>query len=230
MKRAADTVLSCVGLVLFFPLLMVVGALVALTSPGPALYWQTRVGLRGQRFMLCKFRTMVPGADRLGSSVTSAGDDRITRLGALLRRTKLDELPQLWNVLRGDMSFVGPRPEVPEIVADYTPEMRRVFDVRPGITSIASLKLRDEQSLLAAATDPDLAYQRIVVPAKVELAMLHVRRDSAFLDICVLMQTIWILSLGRLQPPRDDEFVSKLRCDIAILNRTIADQAEVANQ
>ena len=140
-KRLFDIVASGTGLLLMGPLMLAVAVIIKLSSPGPALYAQVRVGHHGRPFRIYKFRSMVVNADRLGSSVTTGKDRRITPVGKLLRRTKFDELPQLWNVLRGDMSMVGPRPDVPEIVDTYTPELRRILEVRPGITSVATCLL-----------------------------------------------------------------------------------------
>ncbi len=167
MTRAFDVFLAGSALILLAPLMLLLALLIRLDSPGGALFRQRRVGWRGREFTIYKFRTMVMGASKLGSSVTTARDPRVTRLGALLRRGKLDELPQLFNVIRGDMALVGPRPEVPEVVALYDDEMREVFEMRPGITSLTSLDLADEEGLLAAAADPDDFYLRILLPAKV---------------------------------------------------------------
>jgi len=197
MKRLFDVAMSIVGLILFSPLFVLLAVGIRLSSPGPIIYSQYRVGLNGQLFAIYKFRTMVQTADKIGSSVTIAQDKRITRFGRILRQLKLDELPQLWNVIRGDMSLVGPRPDVPEVVATYSSEMLEILRVRPGMTSIASLHLRNEEELLAFFPDPEEAYLRIMVPAKVEMAMEHVRRDSFGFDFLILLQTIWAITLGR---------------------------------
>jgi lipopolysaccharide/colanic/teichoic acid biosynthesis glycosyltransferase len=161
---------------------------------------------------------MVPQADQLGTSVTTSRDPRVTPLGRFLRRAKLDELPQLWNVIRGDMSLVGPRPEVPEIVVGYTPSMLRLLEVRPGITSLASLHLPHEEEILSLANNPDEAYERLVVPAKVRLAMQHVDRQSLWFDLSVLLQTVWVLTSGYLLR-RESDFASQLREQIIRFNR-----------
>lgn len=211
MKRSFDFAVALLGLTILMPVFIVVGILTKLSSPGPVLYGQTRVGRNGEEFQLYKFRSMIVDADKQGSSVTTSGDPRITKIGRYLRRTKLDELPQLWNVLVGDMSLVGPRPDVPQIVATYTPEMLRILDVRPGITSIASLHLRDEERLLLRFQDPDEAYTSIVVPFKVTLAMEHVRRDSFWFDLLILLQTIWAITLGRILPLPEHPGVRELK-------------------
>jgi lipopolysaccharide/colanic/teichoic acid biosynthesis glycosyltransferase len=198
MKRAFDFGAALVGLVILSPLLAVIALAVKLSSPGSILYAQTRVGLHGRHFKLYKFRSMVTNADKLGTSVTTSVDRRITPVGRFLRKTKLDELPQLWNVVRGDMSLVGPRPDVPEIVATYTPEMRRIFEVLPGMTSQASLYLRDEEQLLSLTETPDDLYVSVLVPAKVDLAMEHVQRQSFWFDLLILVKTLAAVAFGRL--------------------------------
>jgi lipopolysaccharide/colanic/teichoic acid biosynthesis glycosyltransferase len=162
---------------------------------------------------------MVVNASRLGSSVTTGNDRRITSVGRILRRTKLDELPQLWNVLKGDMSLVGPRPDVPEIVAAYTPTMRRILDVRPGMTSVASLHLRDEELLLAIARQPDNAYLEVMVPFKVTLAMAHVDNQAIWFDLAIIFQTIWAITCGRLLKNAEHPSIVDLRSQITTLNR-----------
>jgi lipopolysaccharide/colanic/teichoic acid biosynthesis glycosyltransferase len=158
----------------------------------------------GKGFKICKFRTMVDRAEEIGSSVTVCDDKRITSLGKILRRMKLDELPQLVNVLKGEMSLVGPRPDVPEIVERYTPDMRRILSVRPGLTSVATLHLRDEEYLLAQVADPDVFYEDVLVPFKVNLAMEHVERNSLAFDLKILCQTIWMMILGKWLPIIDE--------------------------
>ncbi len=186
--------------------------LVKLTSPGPAFFIQQRVGRGRQPLRVMKLRTMVDGAERLGPAVTASRDPRITRVGALLRRTKLDELPQIFNVLRGDMSLVGPRPEAERYVQLYRPEWQPLFDVRPGITDPASLAFRDEESLLAMARDRERAYVDVVLPAKLELALEGVRQRSLFADLRLIADTV--LHVARI---RRDEHPAVARCRAAIL-------------
>ncbi len=176
LKRAFDIAASALGLVLLAPLLLVAAVCVKLDSPGPAIYRQERVGRGGRRFRIHKFRTMrVADAASAGSGITVGADPRITRVGAFLRRTKLDELPQLVDVLAGDMSLVGPRPELPAYVAGYPADVRaKVLSVRPGITDLASLRFRDESALLARSPDPEREYRQVVLPAKLELACEYV--------------------------------------------------------
>jgi lipopolysaccharide/colanic/teichoic acid biosynthesis glycosyltransferase len=154
---------------------------------------------------------MVPDADKLGSSVTSGQDPRITPLGKWLRKTKIDEIPQLWNVVKGDMSLVGPRPEVPEVVAMYTLKMRQILKFRPGLTSVASLELHREEELLDLSANPDDAYVRIFVPTKVASAMSVALSPSFVYDLQILVSTAWVLTLGRMFKHQDNELDSFIR-------------------
>jgi lipopolysaccharide/colanic/teichoic acid biosynthesis glycosyltransferase len=155
---------------------------------------------------------MVDKAEVLGSSVTTGRDPRVTPVGRILRKTKLDELPQLFNVLKGDMSFVGPRPDVPEITDKYTVEMKRVFNIRPGITSVATLHFRNEEDILAKVEDPDRFYEEVVVPLKVDLAMEHVRKNFFWFDFQILLQTVWALTpIGRAWPVKEHPLVKEFR-------------------
>lgn len=189
-KRLFDIGFALVLLVLLSPLLLVFALAVALTSPGGAFFRQQRVGKGGRPFRLLKFRTMRPGSEAKGQLTIGGRDPRITRVGYLLRKTKLDELPQLWNVLAGDMSVVGPRPEVPKYVALYTAEQRAVLSVRPGITGMASLDYIDENELLARAADPEKAYIEEVMPAKLALDLRYVREQSLALDLRIIAVTV----------------------------------------
>lgn len=189
-KRAFDIVFATLALVLLFPLLTVFAIMVATTSPGGAFFRQVRVGRGGKDFRLLKFRSMRPGSEAKGQLTVGGRDSRITRVGRLLRKTKLDELPQLWNVLVGDMSVVGPRPEVPRYVALYSPAQRAVLSVRPGITGMASLDYIDENELLAAAADPEKAYVEEVMPAKLALDLRYVQEQSLALDLRIIGVTI----------------------------------------
>jgi len=170
------------------------------TQGGRIFFRQERVGKGGKGFKIYKFRTMVDRAEEMGSSITVCEDRRITPIGKVLRRKKLDELPQLFNVLRGEMSMVGPRPDVPEIVARYSPEMKRILNVRPGLTSLATLHLRDEEYFLAQVSDPEVFYEDVLVPFKVKLAMEHVERNSLAFDLKILCQTVWMMILGKWFP------------------------------
>ena len=184
---------SAAGLVLLAPVFAVVALVIAATSPGPVFFRQVRVGRGGEPFRIYKFRSMRVGAEALGGQLTVRGDPRVTRVGALLRASKIDELPQLINVLVGDMSLVGPRPEVPRYVALYTPEQRRVLEVRPGITDPASIRYRDESAVLARAADPERAYVEEVLPHKLAINLAYLDRRSLASDVGVILATVWRL-------------------------------------
>lgn len=196
-KRAFDIVFASVALVLLLPLLVLFALAVALTSPGGAFFRQVRVGRHGRPFNLLKFRSMRPGSEALGQLTIGGRDPRITGVGHFLRRTKLDELPQLWNVLMGDMSVVGPRPEVPRYVALYTPEQRTVLSVRPGITGLASMDYVDENELLARSTDPERTYVEDVMPAKLALDLRYVRERTFALDLRIIVATVRLIFRDR---------------------------------
>jgi len=187
-KRAVDLLVATAGLALLAPLLVAVGAAVKLSSPGPVLFRQVRVGRGGRPFVLLKFRSMRSGAT--GPAVTAGGDARVTRLGRLLRQSKLDELPQLWNVLVGDMSLVGPRPEVPRFVDRFAVDYRRILAVRPGITDVAAIAYRHEEELLAASPDPEAAYLEQVLPAKIALYNRYLDEMSPATDAALLVRTL----------------------------------------
>jgi len=189
-KRTFDVVLAAAGLVALSPVLAAVVLLIAAESGRPILFRQTRVGRGFRRFRIVKFRTMVAGAERLGGPLSVGADPRITRVGHALRRFKLDELPQLLNVLAGDMSLVGPRPEVPEYVERFRAEYEEILSIRPGLTDLASLKYRDESALLAAAADPAAEYVAVILPDKIRLGREYVRRASVMLDLSIILRTI----------------------------------------
>lgn len=189
-KRLFDVVLATVGLVACAPILVVAGALVRLTSPGPMLFRQERIGRGFRPFTIYKFRTMVADAPQRGAAITCGDDPRITRVGRLLRATKIDELPQLFNVLRGDMSFVGPRPEVQRYVEMFADDYREILAVRPGITDLASILYRDEAAILGRAADPQAEYVGRILPHKIRLAKEYRHRSSLLFDVGVILQTI----------------------------------------
>lgn len=194
-KRLVDILLSALGLLLLAPLLLAIALWIKLDSPGPVLFKQHRVGRRGRLFFIHKFRTMRPDAPSLGPQITVGADPRVTRAGQVLRRYKLDELPQLWDVLRGAMSLVGPRPEVPRYVALYPADVRDlVLSVRPGITDLASIEYRDENRLLGEAADPERCYVEQVMPAKLALAERYVQTRSFSGDLVLLLRTLKVLA------------------------------------
>ena len=178
MIRFCDIVLSCLGLLLLSPLFVIVALWIVIDNPGPVFYRQMRVGKDGKDFGLLKFRSMRVGADKSSLITIGEHDSRITRAGYYIRKYKLDELPQLWNVLIGDMSLVGPRPEVRRYVDMYTDEQRQVLTVRPGITDYASIEYIDENRILAQAEDPDRTYIEEILPAKIALNMRYIKHQT----------------------------------------------------
>ena len=210
LKRLFDIVFAALALLLLCPLLLAVTLWVRLDSPGPVLFRQRRVGRGGRPFDIFKFRTMAAGAEALGPQITVGADTRITRAGAWLRRTKLDELPQFYNVLRGDMSVVGPRPEVPRYVALYPPDVRTtILTMRPGITDLASIAFRDESALLARSADPNRTYVEQILPAKLDYALQYMRSHTLWLDLRIIGWTV-LAVLGRpVNPAVDTEHARK---------------------
>jgi lipopolysaccharide/colanic/teichoic acid biosynthesis glycosyltransferase len=198
LKRTIDLIFALFGLVLLSPLLIAIALWVKISSPGPVLYAGVRIGKDGVPFPMLKFRSMVVNADRAGGSSTTADDVRLTSAGRFLRRFKLDELPQLVNVLRGDMSFVGPRPQVEWAVKLYAPEERQLLSVRPGITDFASLRFRNEAEILRGSTDPDRDYLDKIAPTKIRLGLFYVRNYSFIVDTKILTATL--LSLVGVDP------------------------------
>lgn len=172
------------------PALATIGAAVKLDSRGPMFFGHERVGRDGKRFRTWKFRTMVQDADKMGAEVTAGGDPRVTRVGRILRATKLDELPQLYNVLVGDMSLVGPRPEVPHYVELFRDDYEEILKVRPGITDEASIEFRDEEKILAEADDPEKEYVERIAPRKISLYKKYVREMSLHNDLSILVKTL----------------------------------------
>jgi lipopolysaccharide/colanic/teichoic acid biosynthesis glycosyltransferase len=191
MKRAFDIIASSVGLILLAPLFLVVAAAVRSTSGSPVLFCQLRMGRGLHLFTIYKFRTMIVDAANKGGPITSGADPRITRLGAVLRRFKIDELPQLINVLKGDMSLVGPRPEMPKFVAMFEHDYREILQVRPGITDLASLKYQHEAEILEQYENPEDAYVRCILPDKIRLAKEYVRQSSLLLDLALILKTVF---------------------------------------
>ncbi|WP_295991162.1 sugar transferase [uncultured Alistipes sp.] len=191
MKRMFDVVMSGLGLLVLSPLFAVVAVWIKLDSPGPVFYRQIRVGRNNRDFRLFKFRSMRVGSDSKGLITVGGHDPRVTRSGYFIRKYKLDELPQLINVLIGDMSLVGPRPEVRKYVDMYTPEQLHVLDVRPGITSLASIRYRNENELLDRAEDPDRCYVEEVMPDKLRIDLEYVADRSFAYDLKLIFRTFW---------------------------------------
>jgi lipopolysaccharide/colanic/teichoic acid biosynthesis glycosyltransferase len=196
-KRVFDFIVSALGIVIFSPLLILTALLVKVDSPGPIFFKQQRMGKEFRPFWIYKFRTMRKSLEQ-GPNITIGNDPRITGIGRLLRQTKIDELPQLINILRGEMSFVGPRPEVPQYVQLYRREYQQILAVRPGLTDLASLKYRDEAALLANAENPEEEYVRRILPDKIMLARDYIQRASFFYDLRLILETILRLVLGRM--------------------------------
>jgi lipopolysaccharide/colanic/teichoic acid biosynthesis glycosyltransferase len=190
-KRLLDASAALLGLIVLAPLFAAIALAIKLTSPGPVFFRQERVGKDFKPFWIYKFRSMVVNAPQLGGQLTSAGDPRVTRIGRLLRKTKLDELPQLINVLKGDMSLVGPRPEVPRYVQMFRDDYRELLRVRPGITDLASVKYRDESEILGQSPDPEAAYVNEVLPDKIALAKEYLAHRSLLYDLGLIARTAW---------------------------------------
>ncbi len=198
-KRILDVVGSAFGLLVLLPVLAVIAIIIKIDSRGPIFFRQERVGLRGRPFRIFKFRSMKVGAERAGTALTVRADTRITRVGLFLRRTKLDELPQFINVLAGDMSIVGPRPEVPEFMKFYTPTQRAIIlSLRPGITDYAAILFRDESSLLDGRRDPIEVYRREITPVKFSYYERYSGEVGLLNDLRIILATILLLVTGQV--------------------------------
>jgi lipopolysaccharide/colanic/teichoic acid biosynthesis glycosyltransferase len=226
MKRAFDFLAALAGLAILSPLLALIAAAIWIEDRRSPLFFGKRAARGGGFFRMVKFRSMVPNAWKTGVSSTSATDRRITRVGALIRRAKLDELPQLWNVLVGDMSLVGPRPQVQADADMYTDQERQLLSLRPGITDLASIVFADEGEILSGSPDPDLRYNQIIRPWKSRLGLLYVERRTLALDLRLILWTL----LSAVSRPRALSKVVKIlrRWDAQpILIRTAARQTEL---
>jgi lipopolysaccharide/colanic/teichoic acid biosynthesis glycosyltransferase len=190
MKRMFDILISSIGVLLLAPFLILIAIWVKLDSKGPVLYIQERVGKDGRMFPLLKFRTMHVNSDRLTPITVGKRDPRVTRAGSFLRKWKLDELPQLINVVKGDMSLVGPRPELKKFVDLYTETQRKVLSVRPGLTDYASIEFRHESEMLEGKDDPVEYYVKEILPAKLALNLKYVERQSLLRDIAIIFKTV----------------------------------------
>ena len=189
LKRIFDTILSLFGLIILLPFMLIIAIFIKLDSKGPVFFKQVRVTKNGREFKIFKYRTMRVGSDKY-SQITVGKDNRITKIGAFLRKYKLDEIPQLINVFIGDMSLVGPRPEVPKYVAFYTDEQKEILKVRAGITDYASIEFSDENDLLASEEDPEKAYIEKIMPKKIELNKKYLSEISILTDIKIILLTI----------------------------------------
>lgn len=189
-KRIFDFLVSLVGIIILSPIFIIVSIAIKLDSRGNILFLQKRVGRYGKEFNIYKFRTMVTDAEKLGKQITIGKDNRITKFGAFLRKFKIDELPQLFNVLKGDMSLVGPRPEVPKYVSLYNNEQKKVLDVRPGITDMASLRYKDENDILGKVDNPEDYYINVIMKDKLQLNLEYIEKSNIFFDIYLILKTI----------------------------------------
>ena len=189
-KRLFDILASGIGIIILSPVLLIIALRIKTGSDGPVFFKQVRVGKDGKEFEILKFRTMVVDAEKMGRQITVGADNRITKVGGFLRKYKLDELPQLFNVFKGDMSLVGPRPEVPRYVKLYTEEQRKVLNVKPGITVLASIRYRDENELLGQAENPDEFYINTIMPDKLALNLEYINKSNVFYDIYIIIETI----------------------------------------
>jgi lipopolysaccharide/colanic/teichoic acid biosynthesis glycosyltransferase len=196
MKRVFDVIVAAVGLLLLTPILLLVSLLIKLDSPGPVFFTQERMGRKFRPFRIYKFRTMVPDAPRLGGKITAGADPRITCIGRYLRWTKVDELPQLLNVLKGDMSVVGPRPEVRQYVELFRSDYEEILQISPGITDLASVYYRHEAELLGRVENPEDRYVKEILPEKIKLAKEYLHRSSFFFDIILLLKTFVAIVKG----------------------------------
>ncbi len=198
-----DRALSLAGLIVFSPVFLAAALAIRIEDGSPVLFRQVRVGRNGRPFQLLKFRSM--RVSNAGTQVTAAGDNRITRTGGFLRKFKLDELPQLWNVVRGDISLIGPRPEVPAFVDMQDPTWQEILEVRPGITDLATLIYRNEEQILGGHADPEEAYRNHVLPAKLQLNLLYMQNRSLLTDLRLLFLTVYLsfvpghFDAGRIQ-------------------------------
>jgi len=192
LKRVFDIFSSLVGLILISPVFLIVPVLIRLDSKGPVFFKQWRIGKDGKQFRIYKFRTMVQDADKVGSLITAGNDQRITRIGKLLRRYEIDELPTLINVLKGDMSIVGPRPEAPKYLHHYDRKYREILSVRPGITDLGTLSFRDEAKYLNAQNYEDI-YETEILPQKLDLYLKYICTRSFLLDVRIIFKTITLI-------------------------------------
>lgn len=189
-KRLFDFLASLFGIIIISPILIIVAIAIKVDSKGPVMFLQKRVGRYGNPFYIYKFRTMVTDAEKLGTQITIGKDNRITKVGSFLRKYKIDELPQLFNVLKGDMSLVGPRPEVPRYVELYSEEERRVLEVRPGITDLASLRYKDENDILGKVENPEDYYINVIMKDKLKLNLEYIEKSNLIFDISLILKTI----------------------------------------
>ncbi len=193
LKRIFDLISSVLVLIFISPFFLLIGILIKISDCGPIFFSHTRVGKNFTPFRVYKFRTMVVDASQIGPPITAGNDSRITKIGRFLRKTKLDEIPQLFNVLKGDMSIVGPRPEVYKYVEMFPDEYQKILQVKPGLTDYATIEFRDEEKILKKYNDPEAGYTREVIPAKIELYKKYLRDEGFFTDMKLIFLTLWKL-------------------------------------
>jgi lipopolysaccharide/colanic/teichoic acid biosynthesis glycosyltransferase len=198
-KRALDITIALIGLIIFSPLMLVIAVLIKADSRGPVFYRAPRVGKDGRLFHMIKFRTMVANAEKIGPAITVDRDPRITGVGAHLRNSRLDEIPQLLNVLQGEMSMVGPRPEAPYYVEMYSADQRAVLAVKPGITGPAQIAFRHEEESLSSPETLDQQYMNEILPPKLAMDLTYIEQQSPVTDLKILLQTAWVLLADRLR-------------------------------
>jgi lipopolysaccharide/colanic/teichoic acid biosynthesis glycosyltransferase len=192
MKRIFDLIVSIFGLIFFSPFFLITSILIKADDKGPILFKQKRVGKYGRIFILYKFRTMKESDSLKEGNFEPGNISRITKVGKVLRRTKIDELPQLFNILKGDMSFVGPRPEVEKWVAVYPERWKRILSVKPGITDNSSIVFRDEENILSTSKDPERTYREVILPKKLDMYEYYVENNSFFNDLKLIFKTIYL--------------------------------------
>jgi len=198
-KRLFDILLAVLSIIIISPFFIIIGLIVGLTSRGCIFYRQIRVGKDEKYFHIIKFRTMVSGADKKGLSITVGKDKRVTKVGKILRKVRLDEIPQLFNILIGQMSFVGPRPEVPRYVELYNDEQKNILKVRPGMTDYAAICFKNENELLAKCDDPEKEYIENIMPVKIKYSMKYIEKMNVFTDIKILALTLWAVFGGKVE-------------------------------
>ena len=198
-KRIFDVFFSIVGIVICIPFFIIISIIIKVSSKGPVLFKQTRVGKNHKNFKILKFRTMITDAQKKGLSITVGEDARITSAGRFLRKTRLDELPQLLNILIGDMSFVGPRPEVPEYVEFYNEEQRKILNIRPGLTDYASICFKNESEILANSHDPQKEYIENIMPLKIKYNMKYINKINVVHDVKIISLTFWAVMGGKVE-------------------------------
>lgn len=205
MRRAIDILFSAAALVLLAPFLVLLAIAIRMDSRGNPIYFGRRVGLAGREFRIWKFRTMLDGAEHMGAAITNRNDPRVTRLGRLLRQTKIDELPQFVNVLLGDMTLVGPRPEAPAMVAEYSPEQMAVLQVRPGITGYGQLQAGDEEEQIPEGAGADAYYRRYILKQKVEQDLKYLKARTFWSDLRIVLATAGIVFRTKRRTKTSDQ-------------------------